>query len=143
MESNTTHVVDLNNIKDANEYRELAVQFNNLIDELPENVISFDDADLKTVKFLKGQGRINVILDDIRKKKVGFKLIRNVDLATAKKNSGQKTDAAQNREAVFDSTYMQSEKVYQDIKNAEKYFENLYNMFLSAHQYYKGLARSA
>lgn len=123
------------------DYNELAEEYVELVAKLPDRDCSYDDADYYAVQFLKAGIKISKVLRNIRNDLI----LLNHNQRTAEKqaydSSEGKTHNPKKFDAQVDMGYLKESKKYEKLLNTKKYFKSLYELFTSAHQYYKNLAR--
>ena len=116
-------------------------RFDELIKHLPDRDCSFDQADYYAIQFLKASDAIIAKLRIIRNNKIEAKHNRGISETLAFKNSPASKIGEKDKDVMVDEEYLKADTIYQDNKHTEQYYEKLLDLFISAHHYYKGLAR--
>ena len=125
----------------ANNWDEIGTNFQTLMEQLPENGVSFEDADKLAIKFLMGAAKINFHLKNVKCEIIGARTQRNIAEAQAFQASDSKTVDAKKKDVAQDITYISRQEMYKELEAVESYFSNMYKLFELAHIYYKHIAR--
>lgn len=127
-------------MSNKNNYDEVFDQFHELMDNLPDNNVNFDEAERLATMYLAAKAKASRVVRELAKDRIALRINREAMLTICGEKSGEKTQAGKERQASVDENFKLAEKLYQEAKADEEAFLRLFETFDSAHVFYKNLA---
>jgi len=121
---------------------EFETKYDELLAKLPEKGnCPFHEAEEFAVQFLKAAYEVNIILRRIRNEIIVLDATCNIKYNEVINKCDGKGVTEKKIQTEANPEYLLTVKEQQEMANNKEYFKNLYDIFMAAHIFYKGISR--